>query len=128
MAAAAKVQRHWYRTIAPHVTVKTGTPEGVRVVALGQGAPLPFDVPDVSLQHHISHHMVEEYPLSDPEVVALAQTRGLPLPAAAGLEQDDSGKEETAPKPGPASGHARPPSSASPSPSGAPSTPGRGSK
>jgi hypothetical protein len=76
----AEAPRYWYRVTAPLITVKTGTPQGMRVVGLNVGAPLPFDVSDASLQHHISHDLVESYPLAGPEAVALAQARGLPMP------------------------------------------------
>src|SRR5690242_5279763 len=88
MPASKKV---WYRVTAPYVTLKTMTENGVRVVGLYAGAPVPFDVPQDSLDHHIRMGMVEEYVLSGPEAAALAHARG---------EAPETSEPEPEPDPG----------------------------
>jgi hypothetical protein len=66
----------WWRVSAPYVTVKTGTPQGMRIVGLFTGAPMPFDVPQDTLDHHIAMDLVAEYPVSGAEAAELARVRG----------------------------------------------------
>ncbi len=49
-----------YVVTGPYVTVKTLTPQGIRVVGLYDGAPLPADVPQKDLEHLLAQGLVHE--------------------------------------------------------------------
>jgi hypothetical protein len=92
MAATTEKPTTWYRVTAPLVYMKTGTAEGPRILGLNAGAPVPFDVPEAQLQHHISHGLVEPFQMTGPEAGVLRRARG--AAPGASPEQVAAGAEE----------------------------------
>jgi hypothetical protein len=58
-----------YVVTAQLATFKTMTTEGPRVLHLMQGAPVPGDVTQESIDHHLSHDMIEALPEPEPVTV-----------------------------------------------------------
>ncbi len=49
-----------YVVTGAYVTAKTMTTEGVRIIGLHAGAPLPNDVPESDGQHLLDHELIAE--------------------------------------------------------------------
>lgn len=71
-----------YQVVAPYVTMPTATPYGKRIVGLNTGAPVPSDVPESVIQHHLKMGLIVELPevaaepvLAVPEPVVKAAAR-----------------------------------------------------
>jgi hypothetical protein len=47
-----------YVVTAPYITVQTGTPEGVRILGLFEGATVPDDAPEDALQHLLFNGLI----------------------------------------------------------------------
>jgi hypothetical protein len=54
MAAKKKV----YVVTGPYVTLKVGTAQGARVLGFYQGAVVPDDVSEESIQHHLDNDLI----------------------------------------------------------------------
>jgi hypothetical protein len=59
-----------YVVIGKYITVKTMTPDGMQVRGLHQGAPLPLDVDQESIAHHLAVGLIEEIPQAAPPTPA----------------------------------------------------------
>lgn len=81
---APEFVRGKYVVTAPYVTLKTMTPQGVRLTGFFAGAPVPGDVPEDQLKHHLDFQMITE--VDDPAAVASADL--FPTP----VEMLDAGK------------------------------------
>lgn len=79
-----------YKVVAPYVTVRTATDQGPRVVGLYQGAILPDDVPEESIQHHLDNDMIVE--VDEPARVEDEQPR---LPNADDGGEPDGGEPDS---------------------------------
>ncbi len=90
-AKAAAVKE--YVVTAPYVTVKTMTIQGVRVVGLMEGAPLPADVPERDLKHLLDQGLAHErgWQPPSPEDEAIASDAGM---AAAQLANAQAGLDK----------------------------------
>jgi hypothetical protein len=51
-----------YRVIGKYITVKTMTPDGIQVRGLHEGSPLPLDVEQSAIDHHLAVGLIEEIP------------------------------------------------------------------
>jgi len=49
-----------YRVTGAYVTVKTETADGMRIIGLYAGAPVPADASDEWVKHHLSSGLIEE--------------------------------------------------------------------
>lgn len=78
-----------YRVKAPYVLARTVTPDGLRMVGLGEGALVPDDVPEEWVERHLRKGMIEKLPGAEPA----------PTPPAP--QQVDTQREEV-PPPAPA--------------------------
>ncbi len=104
MATKAKA-REWWRVSGPYVTVKTSTTEGMRIIGLHRGAPLPLDVTPDAIEHLASHGLIESFPLGPAEEEHLAEDPpggpGAPPPPdeppAGVLDPDAGGQAPTQP-------------------------------
>jgi len=54
-----------YRVTAKYITVKTQTPDGIQVRGLHEGAPVPLDVDQDSIDHHLAQGLIEEIPTGE---------------------------------------------------------------
>jgi hypothetical protein len=61
-----------YVVVAPYVTLRTMTQSGPRILGFHSGAPVPPDVPDDQIQHHLSKKMIVE--VADPSAVGAEAT------------------------------------------------------
>jgi hypothetical protein len=87
-----------FAVTGPYVTVKTMTVDGVKVIGLHRGAPVPQDVDPAHLQHLLDHDLVGE-------VGQVDLTDDMPAAQRAQLDANDAahaGLLETSPAPSPA--------------------------
>lgn len=54
--------RKQYSVTGEYVTFKTMTVSGMKVIGLYKGAPVPSDVPQESIDHHLNMGLIEEVP------------------------------------------------------------------
>lgn len=99
----------WWRVCSPYVTVKTSTTEGMRIIGLHRGAPLPVDVQPEQVKHHADHGLIERFAVTKAERQHLADDPpggpGVPEPGPPAAEQAAG----QAPTPAAASGSSSPP-------------------
>lgn len=90
-----------YVVCAPLVNVKTQTRDGMRMVGLNDGSPIPGDVDPAALKHLLSHKLIKAVKDAPAPVAAgpKAVPSGVPAPAAAPAPS----AKQAGPKPGPAS-------------------------
>ena len=88
-----------YVVCAPLVNVKTQTRDGVRMVGLNDGSPIPADVDPVSLKHLLSHGLIKAVKGPAPAAPGPAPS-GVPAPAA-GPAPAAQQAAKPGPKPGP---------------------------
>ena len=99
-----------YRVVAPYITVKTMTPDGMQIRGLHAGAPVPLDVEPAALEHHLTLGLIEPIPKAQARAVTRAvEAAGEPAAAgeagkaaAAGEDEPAVAGKETADEPGPA--------------------------
>ena len=61
-----------YRVVAPYITVKTMTPDGMQIRGLHAGAMVPPDVTPESIGHHVTLGLIEEIPQAQAKAAAQA--------------------------------------------------------
>jgi hypothetical protein len=77
-----------YVVTGKYVTAKTMTSQGPRVLGLHEGAPVPPDVPQEWVTHHLNMDLIKELPAPDPE----------PAPKADAPAKPDAPAKADAPK------------------------------
>src|SRR5258708_3246670 len=96
-----------YQVTALYVTFKTQTSDGIRYVGLYQNAPVPADVPQEQLDHHLKMGLIHEKGWTPPD------------PADTSAQQAAPTRAGCSPPPRPTwSGHARPATTRQPAWSG----------
>jgi hypothetical protein len=90
-----------YAVTGAYVTVKTMTVDGVKVIGLHRGAPVPADVDPAHLQHLLAHDLVAE-------VGQAAKADDMPEVQRAQLDANEAAKA------GQLEAGARPPAQAAP--------------
>lgn len=59
-----------YVVTAPYITVVTGTQDGPKLIGLYTGAPVPADVSDESIKHHLGLGMIAKSGDAEKELAA----------------------------------------------------------
>lgn len=63
-----------YTVTGAYVTVKTMTDQGVRIVGLYAGAPVPADAGEAWVQHHLDNNLIEAVPAPEKPHAAHAES------------------------------------------------------
>jgi hypothetical protein len=82
-----------YQVTGAYVTTKTMTTQGMRVIGLHRGAPVPADIDPEHLKHLIAHELVGEVGQPQPDPMPPAQRAVLDANEAA-LEGRDAGTSD----------------------------------
>lgn len=75
-----------YTVKGAYVTCKTMTTEGVRIVGLYAGAPVPGDAEDAWIKHHLDNNLIEAVPEPEPAAKPAAASHA---PARPGPKHDE---------------------------------------
>lgn len=86
-----------YVVTAPYVTLQTMTPQGKRITGFYAGAPVPADVPEWQIKHHLDNNLIElvpEPPKEAPKAASGDDKQAAAKPAAAAAKAAPAAKPE----------------------------------